>query len=159
MRKMRNLLLLVVLTCVGIIGGCRPSTFFVMTPQPMQTGSQDFECEDGPACLGKIIITIEFTKDLDKTSILAGFNVTVILDEEGTPLTFTFALDGAPDELVLTLDQTRTEFCTIVGGCHFTLRLLGSGTSPIRDTDGIALDGDVDGEEGGDYETTFLILD
>lgn len=134
-----------------ISGGC---TFIVISPAPMQTGSQDFMID---AVSGQIIIEVLFSNNVDLDSLVPGANI-VIVTETNANAGATVAAGANASEIVITTDDAAGVLCNFDPDCFFTLNLIGSGTSPIRNVDGDALDGDADETAGGDYTTTFLIL-
>lgn len=141
---------------VAFVAGCTPAPLQVASPQAMQTFSQDFSCSDGLACTGTAKIEVVFNVDADRNSLVDGSSV--FLEIQGgaaAAVSFDWATDRV---VVIETVENITDICVFSPDCHFTLRLLGSGAGPVQSKEGSVLDGDADGVEGGDYETTFGLL-
>ena len=69
-------------------------------------------------------------------------------------------LEFSSDRKVVTFTTTNPshELCSFDIDCFFTLKLLGTGENVITDDEGNNLDGDGNGQPGGDFQTTFTIL-
>lgn len=123
----------------------------VFLPLPMQTDSTEFEIVGG-----KIRINLLFNRPVDLTSMIPGTNV--ILE---TPLdasaNVTVSAGGTLLEAVI---ETVADASTLLNPGvtnTVTLRLLGSGGSPIRSTSGLTLNQNPNGDPQQDYETSFAI--
>jgi hypothetical protein len=139
--------------CAGIsaimMAGC---TFQVLFPVAMQTSSQDFEIDGS-----KIKIRVTFTRAVDMSSLVAGTNV-ILVTEQDANADINITSGSTAADIVITSVADNGDLLTFDPDGFFTLRLVGSGASPIQSSDGEALDGDSDGSAGGDYETTFVLI-
>jgi len=156
MRNVRNISL--VATCIAVAAlaiGCplALTTFRVVYP----VTSQDFQIDAS----NRLVMTVRFSEDVDLTSLVAGTNV--ILDTENvTNASITIAAGTNAREIIVTsvdaYDNTGAPLLTFDPDGFFTLRLLGDGASPVLDTTGVALDGDKDGNPGGDFSHQYVLL-
>lgn len=145
----KRLLLLCAGVAIVVMGGC---PFQVIYPQALQTTSQDFEI-DGT----KIKITVTFSGAVDMNSLVARTNV-ILVTEKDTNADVTIAPGSVAASIIITSVDDIGDLLTFDSDGFFSLRLLGSGASPIRSSDGETLDGDGNGTAGGNYETGFVIL-
>lgn len=140
-----SLLVLTLITC-----GC--GAFRVLFPFPMQTSSQDFEIVGN-----RIQISVLFNKPPNLSSLVSQTNVILETEQQfNAPVTITAG--GPADEIIITSVDEVGNLCDFDSDCSFCLRLLGSGSNPIRSSDGESLDGDSDGSPGGEYETCFVLI-
>jgi hypothetical protein len=131
------------------MGGC---PFQVVFPTALQTTSQDFQLTGD-----KIVITVVFSKAVDLSSLVAGTNV-ILVTEVDTNANITIAAGTTTADIVITSVDDYGDLLDFNPDGFFSLRLLGSGTSPIMSSDGDTLDGDGDGTDGGDYLTGFVVI-
>lgn len=107
-------------------------------------------------------ISVSFSRAIDAASLNAS---TVLLDRSGVDRTFTDGNEVPITIAALVLEPTARQQLTIdlTGvpdlGDIYRLRLIGSGATPIRDAGGLALDGDGDGADGGDFSARFTVGD
>jgi hypothetical protein len=129
--------------------GCG-GAFQVSAPEANQVSSQEFSVVGD-----KYEIEIVFTKDVDLASISPQVNArfTFPLDSNA-PMTVGAGSDSKT--AVFTTVGTVGEVCEFTPDCGFSVTLQGSGSAPIKSSDGDALDGDNDGSAGGDYTTAFV---
>ncbi len=136
-------------TC--LLGGC-PTTFQVTFPTALQTTSQDFDLANG-----KIRIRVVFNKAVDMSSLDPGNNVILVAETtNNADITITAGSTGA--DIIITTVDDASSLLTYDPDGFFSLKLLGSGSNPIKSADGDVLDGDEDGTAGGDYETGFVVI-
>ncbi len=151
MTKRTNSIL--VLACAALaltaLGGC---PFQVVFPTAMQTTSQDFQLVGG-----KIQINVAFSGTVSMSSLVAGTNV-ILVTENDANANITIAAGATAADIVITSVDDAGDLLNYDPDGFFSLRLLGSGTSPITNTSGEALDGDGNGSAGGNYETGFVII-
>jgi hypothetical protein len=105
---------------------------------------------------GKFEVMIEFDGALDPASVVA--DVTVVLTVDGVNVPVTAATEPSGDALVITTVSDYVDVCTFTPNCVLDLRLVGTGPAPMTDAGGTAIDGDADGQAGGDFTTRFGIL-
>jgi hypothetical protein len=134
---------------LGVMGGC---PFQVAFPTALQTTSQDYQISGD-----KIQINVAFTKAVDMSSLVAGTNV-ILVTETDTNADINITAGATTADIVITSVADYGDLLIFDTDGFFTLRLLGSGTSPIMSTGGETLDGDGDGVAGGDYETGFVLI-
>lgn len=106
-----------------------------------------------------IQITVRFSHAVDMTSLLAQNNV-ILQTTENANAAITIVAGTTSKEIIITsqanvFDLTRVEEEL---EAIFWLQLLGSGANPITSTDNQILDGDGDGEPGGDFDATFIVF-
>ena len=106
---------------------------------------------------GHLIITVTFNRAVDANSIVGAQTIyfegdaisqgSVAFSNENKTITFT-----TTDEL--------SEFGTYSGNIYFDFFLIGddAGNGVISDSNGMVLDGDEDGEAGGNYELNLYII-
>jgi hypothetical protein len=142
----------VLATCLtafsGLLLGC---PFQVTSPEPAQTNSQEFRINDN----SQIEIVVTFNAPVDHASVMPGVNV--ILETEQNPSADIRVTPGsAPSMFTLTTDRPYQD---LLGPTQrFSLHLRGDGDNPIRSRRGVRLDGNKDGSAGGNYMTSFLLV-
>jgi hypothetical protein len=132
------------------MAGC---PFQVVSPQAMQTTSHEWQLVDG-----KIRITVTFNRNVDRSSLVEQTNVILVTERD---LNASISIDppvGSPptNQITITSDDDASDLLIYDMDGFFSLRLLGSGSNPIRSIEGDILDGDGNGTAGGDYETGFV---
>lgn len=139
-----------------VVAGC-PWTFpFQVTfPAAEQSGSQDFGI--GGSNGNKLVITVQFTRAVDMDSLIPGTNV-VLDTEQDNNADITIAAGSNSREIVITSVADYTDLLVFDPDGYFALHMRGSGDNPVRSATGDILDGDNDGEAGGDYWTNFVII-
>ncbi len=144
---------MLLVVCAGlslcVMGGC---PFQVAFPTALQTSSQDYQISGG-----KIQINVAFTDAVDMSSLVAGTNV-ILVTEQDANADITIAAGATAVDIVITSVADNGDLLIFDPDGFFTLRLLGSGASPIMSTAGETLDGDGDGLDGGNYETRFVLI-
>lgn len=132
-----------------IAAGCPAvvTSFRVESPAANQTGSTAYDISNG-----KIRILVDFSRSLNMTTVLA--NTNVLLYVNGTTLVSVSVAQGSSSDKLYVMSQDDAA-SILSNGDAFTLVLLGSGDNPIYCTCGNALDGDIDNQDGGNWETTF----
>lgn len=148
-RKSRIMLAVCTGLALCVMGGC---PFQVVFPTALQTTSQDFTISGG-----KLQINVAFSSAVDMSSLVAGTNV-ILATEKDANASITIAAGTTAADIVITSVDDTGDLLNFDPDGFFTLRLLGSGTTPIKSTGGDTLDGDGDGTAGGDYETTFVLI-
>lgn len=131
---------------------CNP--FYVQSPAANQSFSQDFSVNAND----QIVITVDFNQAVDPTTLVMGEN-------------FNFSASGfaglIPGVTTWNSDYTTVtfvsgpsypNFCSFNPSCEFTLVIIGTGVNGVKDASGCNLDGDNDGNPGGNWTTTFGLL-
>ena len=143
-----------IVLCAGIslclMVGC---PFQVVSPQAMQTTSQDWELAGE-----KIRITVTFNKDVDRSSLVERTNVILVTERDlNASITIDPPVGSLPtNQITITSVHDASDLLIYDTDGFFSLRLLGSGANPIRSMEGDILDGDGNGTAGGEYETGFV---
>lgn len=150
--RLSNTALRVSLGLVFLLTACTPG-FQVQSPEPMQTSSQDFEIADDDT----LEIEVTFTEPVDLSSIEPRINARLEMETDANA-SFTVSAGDNDSTVILRTTSEYPPLCVFDADCFFSLHLQGSGESPVESADGVALDGDEDGEPGGDYETTFVLI-
>jgi hypothetical protein len=102
-------------------------------------------------------MTVRFNKSVDMASLIAQTNVIVDAeDEANTPITITAG--ATPSEIVITTTKTVGDLLTFDSDGFFELRLQGSGANPVESVSGQALDGDGDGNPGGEFTHQYVLI-
>lgn len=148
-RMSKRLVVLCACVSLGILGGC---PFAVVFPKALQTTSQNFEIDGG-----KLKITVAFSGAVDMSSLVAGTNV-ILVTEKDANASINITSGTTTADIVITSVADYGDLLTFDPDGFFSLKLLGSGTSPIKNTSAESLDGDGNGAAGGDYETTFVLI-
>lgn len=105
-------------------------------------------------------ITIIFTQDMDG-SLLS--NTTVIVTRSGGDATFGDGNEEVVQPTGVALDATNLRVANIdLSGIasvedRYEIRLVGTGATTLASLDGETLDGDGDGQAGGDFVSTFTV--
>jgi hypothetical protein len=120
----------------------------------LPAGSQDYIIDP---VTGRISINIAFNQAADSTTIKVG--QTLILNTSQYPNaagTYTPSAGGAQGVFTTSLDVDQLLFQQ--PDAEFILTLLGTnrGSGVVKDLAGNALDGDGDGQPGGDFSMTFV---
>lgn len=106
---------------------------------------------------GHLIITINFNRPVDPTTVVPAMTIYFEGDaiSQGT-VTYT----NQNKTLTFTTTDEIGDFATISGNIYFDFFLIGDdvGNGFITDDNGMVLDGDEDGEAGGDYELNLYII-
>ncbi len=126
----------------------------VLSPDANQSVCQNFQITAD----SKIQIDIQFSKEVDKSSVLVGQSF-IMAHEKGS------SADGAItwpniDTLRFKTTDVTSDLCIFNPDCFFTFTLMGTddGSGAIKDSDGMALDGDGNETAGGDWTTTCAII-
>jgi hypothetical protein len=152
-RRSRSLVVALSLSLL-LLAACSPS-FHVTSPQAGQTSSQEFSVDK---TTGIITINVTFTQDVDLSTVQPRVNVQLVMETDANA-PFSAALQpGDAKVLVITSDGSAGDLCNFDPDCHFSLKILGSGSSPVKSASGTALDGDANGSAGGDYSTSFTLI-
>jgi hypothetical protein len=107
-------------------------------------------------------IGVVLSRAIDAATLSAA---TVLLERSGIDRSFGDGNEVAISFASLQVDAaTRTQFTIGLAGVPdvadvYRLRLVGTGVAPIRDADRVALDGNGDGNPGGDFLATFAVGD
>jgi hypothetical protein len=111
------------------------------------TNSQHFQVLNN-----KIAITVRFNKSVNKNSVIAqsSFQVKMETDNNASG-TIQWVNDR---ELVWTSTQNAHDLCIFNPDCNFILII----TESVTDTAGHKLDGDQDGNPGGNFTHIFTIV-
>ena len=145
--------------CVGClvflpVCGPLPGTGFqVIAPVGGATNSQEFEIVDN-----RIRITVSFREAVDLESFLPGINVILDTDRVANAPIEIEPGPVFPLEINITSEGTLNDLLDLAPGGNFSLRLIGTGANALQSTAGNVLDGDGDGNPGGDYETSFTFV-
>lgn len=135
---------------LAVTAGC---VFVVLSPEPMLTNSQDFELTGN----NQVRIVVVFSRNVDLSSVMPQENV-IVDTETDSNVEISVVAGANANEIIITTVSPIGDICSFDPDCSFSLMLIGSGGSPIMDTSGMTLDGDGDGNPGGNYETGFLVL-
>lgn len=133
--------------------GCPVSTLLRVTfPTAGQTTSQDFSIDSAD----RIEITVNFNKAVDFSSIMPQTNVILVTENfSNTPITVS---QVSSTQIVVRSVDTAATLLNFDPDGFFSLEISGAGANAVRDTGGIALDGDGDGIAGGTYQTGFVLI-
>jgi len=130
--------------------GC---VFTVTYPAAMQTTSQDFSID----AMNRIVITVKFSEDIDMSSLVPQTNVVLVTEQDANaPITITAG--SSADEIVITSVDPVGALLIFDADGFFTLRIESTALNIVRSASGGFLDGNGDGNAGGAYETTFVLL-
>lgn len=141
------------LVVTALAGGCG-STFVVTAPEAMQVDSQEFS----ETANGMIQIEITFSDPVEIGSIQPRINLQLQTEQDANA---PISVAGDPDDdrvVLVTSEDPMSDLCGPATDCFFSLVILGSGSTPVTNSDGDALDGDNDDTAGGDYSTTFVAI-
>jgi len=130
--------------------GLQARSLRVLLPQPMQTASTEFSLDNN-----RVRIVVTFNRPVALNSLLPRQNV-LLQTPQNADADTTIQAGPTPLEAVITsVDDASVLFPA--GTSAFTLRLLGSGATPITATTGLGLDQDPTTAAIDDYQTMFTI--
>jgi hypothetical protein len=106
---------------------------------------------------GHLIITVNFNRPVDPATVVP---VQTIYFEGDDISQGTVAFTNGDRTITFTTTDEVTDFGTLSGDIHFDFLLIGddTGNGAISDENGMILDGDEDGVEGGNYELNLYII-
>ena len=134
--------------------GCPLTTFYVTYP----TNSQHFTVDAGD----HLVMTVRFSRDVDLSTLKAGSNVTVDTDTT-TNAAITIVAGATANEIVITTTDTVANLLVFDSDGFFTLKIFGTADIPnkitaVTDTGGLALDGDKNDVDGGNWWNEYFLL-
>lgn len=106
---------------------------------------------------GHLIISVTFNRAVDANSVVGA--QTIYFEGDAISLgTVTFSNENKT--VTFTTTDEIADFATISGNAYFDFFLIGddTGNGVISDSNGMVLDGDEDGEAGGNYELNLYII-
>lgn len=106
---------------------------------------------------GHLIITVTFNRALDLNSVVPA---STIYFEGDAVSQGTVAFSNGNKTVTFTTTDEVSEFATMGGNAVFDFLLIGTdaGNGIVKDSNGMVLDGDEDGEAGGDYILHLYII-
>jgi hypothetical protein len=147
----KTALLLTVLTvCAFALGGCPGVSAFQVT---YPTNSQNYTVNASD----QLVMTVQFNKNVDVGSIIAGTNLYVNTDTISNA-NIVVTAGSTPNEIVVTTVDTVSTLLTFTPDGFFTLYVSGDGANPVTSQGGTRLDGDGNGVAGGVFQHQYTML-
>lgn len=107
----------------------------------------------------KLQIILTFNRSVKPPSLVPG--ETIYVEAYSTIFTGTVEMSNGNKTVTFTSTETMTSICTgSSGDCLFSFLVIGTdtGNGTVEDTNDMILDGDEDGEPGGDYVLNLRII-
>ena len=125
----------------------------VTYPDALQVGSQQYRITSD----GEISIDIHFNQPYDPETIVVGKTLILVTEKDLNAAGNWIPLSAEGEVIRFTTTMTIGDLLIHDPDGFFTLKLIGSdaGDGAIKSKSGRHLDGNRDGTDGGDYETTF----
>jgi hypothetical protein len=123
----------------------------VTFPKYLDLNYSDFSLISG----NRVRIVIEFNIQMDPSSFVLGNSI--VVSGVGGQATGTFQWTHGNTRLVFTSNEAFTTIAPCFSG-GLTLLIKGSGSNKALDIQGMPIDGNRDGESGGNYQVTFDIV-
>lgn len=122
----------------------------INSPNANQTFSQEYQINSS----NQVVITVEFSAPIDPNTVVYGSSISLLSTPSGTLIPGTLSWNSNHTQLTFTSTNDFGSFCNFSPNCIFTLNM----TDSIISKQGCAIDGNGNGEEGGDFTTSFGIL-
>lgn len=136
-----------------------PNTVFVITDPDQdsynQAGSPTFSVNGE----NQLVITLTFNRSVKPPSLVPG--ETIYIEANSTIFSGTVEMSNGNKTATFTTTDNVSTICIGGGGdCLFTFHVIGTdtGNGTVEDTGDMILDGDEDGEIGGDYILNLRII-
>lgn len=103
-------------------------------------------------------ISVVFNRSIDLNTLLGGQTIYI---QSGTNIVSgSVSYESATNTAIFTTTDPISTWCNFGPDCNFKFMVIGTdaGQGAVKDTDGMPLDGDEDGEPGGNYELTLVIV-
>lgn len=134
---------------------CDPPSLQITYPVKNINTSQDYEINSQ----NKYKITVKFNREVDVSTVIVGKTFKLIT-ELANNADGNITWSNGNKTLVFISVLEVTQLNDFDPDAFFSIKLIGSdvGDGAIKDTDGIHLDGDGDGNDGGDYKFDFTTI-
>lgn len=127
----------------------------VIAPVANQTASTDYTL----APSNRLSVRISFDRPMNTTTVIPGATLVFFIPDLSQELPGTISWQS--DSSFTYLSDPLPNFCLLPNDYNLQLIIVGNTTAPlptVADTQGIALDGDQDGNAGGNFTTQFLLV-
>jgi hypothetical protein len=103
-------------------------------------------------------ISVVFNRSIDLNTLLGG--ETIYIKSATDIITGSVSYESASNTAVFTTTDPISTWCSFSPDCNFKFVVVGTdaGQGAVKDVDGMPLDGDEDGEPGGNYELTLGVV-